>query len=88
MYIHLENNFQGELPMLSVGKREFTLNTSKYLKKVEETGEEIVITHQSKPTLRLIPIKPKTIKGLKGIITKCEVVGDINDPVFPGYDQW
>lgn len=74
--------------MLIVGKREFTLNTTKYLKKVEQTGEDIVITHHNKPTLKLVPIKPKTIKDLSGIITECAVKGDINDPVFPGYDRW
>lgn len=74
--------------MLTVGKREFTLNTTKYLKKVEQTGEDVVITHHNKPTLRLVQIKPKTVKDLSGIITECTVIGDINDHVFPGYDQW
>jgi len=74
--------------LLKVGKREFTLHTSKYLKRVEQSCEEIVITHQNKPTLKIVPIKPKKVKSLSGLITKYEIVGDINDPIIPGYDLW
>jgi antitoxin (DNA-binding transcriptional repressor) of toxin-antitoxin stability system len=66
-----------------IGKREFTLHTSKYLAHVEKTGEELVITHQDEPRLRLIPIRPKTLGDLKGLLTTVEVVGDLNDPVLP-----
>jgi antitoxin (DNA-binding transcriptional repressor) of toxin-antitoxin stability system len=74
--------------MKRVGKREFTLHTSKYLKQVEETGEDLTITHQDRPTLRLTPIKPKTIHDLRGTITHANSVGDINEPVLPDLKQW
>lgn len=74
--------------MPQVGKREFLLHTSKYLKKIEKGGGELTITHQNTPTLKVIPIKPKSIDDLRGIIKTCKVVGDINDPVFPKFNKW
>lgn len=74
--------------MLRVGKQEFTLHTSKYIKKAEKNGEEIIITCKNRPTLKLISIKPKKITDLFGTISKYKVNGDINDPIFPGYDEW
>jgi len=73
---------------MNVGKREFTLYTSKYLRQVEETGDELTITHQNQPRLKLIPLSKKTIKDLAGVITECEVDGDINDAIFPPLDKW
>lgn len=74
--------------MITVGKREFTLGTSKYLKQAQEMGEEIVITHQKKPVLKLVPLNQKTIKDLRGLITQIEEVEAVTEPVFPPYDQW
>lgn len=74
--------------MQTVGKREFTLHTSKYLKKVENDGEDLIITHQNKPALKLTMVKPKTLRDLSGLITHCKVIGNLNDLVFPGFDEW
>lgn len=74
--------------MLKVGKRDFMLRVSKYLKRVENRGEEIVITHQNRPTLKLVPIRPKTIKDLRGFIRQLRTREDINKPVLPGLDKW
>lgn len=71
----------------SVGKREFIQHTSQYLKEAELTGG-IIITHQNKPVLKLIRIEDISIKDLKGNITHLKIVGDINDPILPGYDEW
>ena len=74
--------------MLNVGKREFLLHTSKYLKIVENKGENVVINHHNKPVLKIIPFKPKKIKDLSGLITHLKIKGDINDHVLPGFDLW
>lgn len=71
-----------------VGKREFTLHTSRYLKLVERTGRELTITHQNRPSLKLVPIKPKSIRDLSGTIQRLVIRGDINDPVLKGFDEW
>ncbi|HBF12603.1 MAG TPA: hypothetical protein DDW49_04310 [Deltaproteobacteria bacterium] len=74
--------------MAMLGKRNFLLHASKYLKKVEETGEAITITHQNQPRLKIVPFKPKTIKDLRGAITHLRVKGDLNKPILGDFDSW
>jgi antitoxin (DNA-binding transcriptional repressor) of toxin-antitoxin stability system len=74
--------------MQSVGKREFTQKTSFYLKMVESDGRALVITHRKVPCLKLVPLKNKSILDLKGTVGKIKVLGSINDPILPGYDEW
>ncbi len=69
-----------------VGKREFIQYTSKYLKWVEE-GKELIITHQNKPELVLMKVKEMTFKQMRGF-ADVKIVGDINEHVLPGYDEW
>jgi carbamate kinase len=71
----------------TIGKREFIQHTSKYLKWVEEQNEELIITHQNKPDLVLIKLKPKSFEDMQGF-TKIKVHGDINAHVLPGCDKW
>ncbi len=67
---------------VTVGKREFIQHTSKYLKLVERYGE-ITISHQNHPALRIMPIKEKRVKDLRGLVQTIKVHGDINDHVVP-----
>ncbi len=71
----------------TIGKREFVQHTSKYIKWVEEHNEELVITHHNKPELVLLKIKNKTFNDLRGF-GDIKVIGDINEHVLPGYDEW
>ncbi|MBF0492158.1 MAG: type II toxin-antitoxin system prevent-host-death family antitoxin [Deltaproteobacteria bacterium] len=73
--------------MTQVGKREFLQHASKYLNKAKD-GEEIVITHRNKPELKLVPVRKKSILNLRGKMDIKVLKGDINDPVFPPFDQW
>jgi len=72
-------------PMIS--KKEFIHNTSRYLKLAQEQGG-LVITHRNSPALELVPVKKKSIKDLKGLLTEVKVEGDINDPAFEDFDKW
>lgn len=74
-------------PLHRTGKREFIQHTSKYLKLVESTGEELIITHQNEPDLILKKIKPKVFSDLRGIAA-IKIIGDINEPILPGYNEW
>jgi len=69
-----------------VGKREFIQHTSTYLKWVDNKNQ-LIITHQNKPALIIIKIKPKAFSDLKGL-TDIKVEGDMNEHVLPGYDEW
>jgi len=74
--------------MLGVGKRDFLLNTSKYLSLVEKKGLPLIVNHRNKPVIKITPLKPKAIKDLAGLIKQIKIKGNINDPIFPGYDSW
>lgn len=66
----------------SIDKRKFIQHTSRYLKQAELYGG-LIITYQNKPALKLIPIKNKTTKDLRGLISYVKVKGDINDSILP-----
>lgn len=74
-------------PNKIIGKREFIQHTSKYIKFVEETNEELIITHHNKPELILTKIKLKSFADMRGLID-IKVHGDINEHVLPGYNEW
>ncbi len=76
------------MSVITVGKRDFLLHTSKYIKMAELNDHEIIIAHHKKPMLHLSVIKQKNIRDLKGIIKKIETKDDINAPILPSYDQW
>ena len=71
----------------AIGKREFIQHTSKYIKLVEEQGQDIVITHHNRPDLVLSKIKPHSLRDLRGCV-KIKIHGDINESVLPGFEQW
>jgi hypothetical protein len=70
----------------TVGKREFIQHTSKYIKLVEKNGDKLIITHQNNPDLLITKITSKSFKDLRGLTIK--VHGDINEPVFPEFEEW
>ena len=72
---------------LMIGKKEFIQQTSKCLKLVEEKGQ-LIITHHGEPCLIVKTIKEKSVRELRGLITKIETAEDINTPVFEGIDKW
>lgn len=75
-------------PAKKVGKREFSNHTSKYLNRVERTGEELLITDRKKTVLKIVPVERKTLTSLRGLFKKIKIKGDINDPVFLPFDKW
>lgn len=71
----------------AIGKREFIQHTSKYIKLVEEQGQELVITHHNRPDLVLSKIKLKSFQDLRGSVM-IKIHGNINESILPEYDQW
>ena len=74
-------------PPKEIGKREFIQHTSRYLQWVENENQSLIITHHNEPDLILMKIRSKTLSDLRGLAT-IKVIGDINDPILPGYDLW
>ena len=70
----------------TVSKSEFTPHALQYLRQVEETGEELVITDQGVPVLRIIPYSesPAAImESLRNSVKKYE------NPLEPvGLGDW
>ena len=58
----------------TIGKREFIQHTSKYIKLVEEQGQELVITHHNRPDLVLSKIKLKSLHDLRGSVAYSDEV--------------
>lgn len=72
---------------IMIGKKEFIHHTSKYLK-MAEAGEELVITHRNEPCLYLVPVKKKSVHGLRALLKNVKLHEDINTPVIKGFDEW
>ena len=69
---------------------EFKAKCLKLMDRVQDTGEELVITKHGKPVAKLVPVqdeKPSLFGSMKGSV---EIVGDIVGPVLDEdwEEQW
>lgn len=71
---------------MRVSKREFTQQTSKYLKLAQK--EKVIVTHRGEPQLQLTAYRTKNKKAsqLKGSIPIQICEDDINTPVLEEFD--
>jgi antitoxin (DNA-binding transcriptional repressor) of toxin-antitoxin stability system len=73
--------------MQTISKSKLKANMLEIFRTIEETGEEVIVTHYSKPVLRITPIaKKKSVD---------EVFADwrgytvfLEDPDEPTIDEW
>jgi len=70
-----------------VSKSALKAKMLEYFRRVEETGEELVVTDNNQPTLRIVPIRrriPASIAfaDVRGRVVYCE---DITSPTT---DEW
>lgn len=73
---------------MTVGKRDFLLNSNRYLKKVEEQKRELIVTYRNKPVFKITPIGTGEFDQLRGLIKKIDVDGKITDPEFEDFKSW
>lgn len=70
----------------SVSKSQFKPHALEYLRKIEQTGEELIITDHGRPVLKVIPfvIDPEeSFRGLRNTVLHYA------DPLAPaGTDDW
>jgi len=53
--------------MITVSKSELKARMLAYFRKVEETGEELIVTDRSRPVLKITPLEKKsTVKDVFG----------------------
>ena len=68
--------------MNTVSKSQLKAHMLEYFRKVEETGEELVVTSRSKPTLKVVPIatKKSVDEIFSGIRKVVQIHGDLSEP--------
>lgn len=68
--------------MNTVSKSQLKAHMLEYFRKVEETGEELVVTSHSKPTLKVVPIiaKKNVDEIFSGIRKVARIHGDLSEP--------
>lgn len=73
--------------METVSKSALKAKMLEYFRKVEESGEELIVTDSGEPVLRIVPIRkrlsPDAVFGkLRGRVVYHE------DPLAPTTDEW
>ena len=68
--------------MNTVSKSQLKAHMLEYFRRVEETGEELVVTSHSKPTLKVVPIaaKKSVDEIFSGIRKVAQIHGDLSEP--------
>jgi len=71
----------------TVSKSALKAKMPEYFRRVEESGEELVVTDNNRPTLRIVPIRQRqsgadTFAGLQGQVAYHE------DVMTPTADEW
>ena len=73
--------------MITVSKGVLKAKMLEYFRRVEETGEELIVTSHRVPVLRIQPIKPKkTVKEVFGHHWGKVKISD--DIMQPETDEW
>lgn len=73
--------------MNSVSKSELKAKMLEYLRQVEQTGEELVITDNRKPVLKVVPIKSGS--KVNDVFDKHRTkIGKVSDVLAPLTDEW
>lgn len=74
-------------PMATVSKSALKAKMLEYFRKVEETGEELIVTDNNEPVLRVVPIR----KRVPAATLFADVRGKLvyhEDPLAPTTDEW
>lgn len=71
---------------MEISKSKFKPKSLEYFRKVQETGEPLIITDHGKPVLKIVPYTPspdELLQVLRGSVLKYE------DPLEPvGAEDW
>jgi prevent-host-death family protein len=73
--------------MEPVSKSALKAKMLEYFRKVEETGEELVVTDNNQPTLRIVPIRAR----ISAAVSFADVRGRVvyhEDVLAPTADEW
>ncbi|MGD2156817.1 MAG: hypothetical protein PVG14_00140 [Anaerolineales bacterium] len=73
----------------TISKSKLKAKMLEIFRQLEDSGEELIVTHYGKPVLKVVPIKPKTtveelFGDLQGHVTYLE---DINQPTLAEWED-
>jgi len=73
--------------LITISKARLKAKMLEYFRRVEETGEELVVTNHGKPTLRVVPYgRKRSVEDAFGIIR--EKAAEHGSVVEPETDEW
>ncbi len=70
---------------LTISKAKLKPQLLKYLREVQTSGKELIVTHRGRPVLKIVPYTekpPVLLKKLRGSVTKYQ------DPLKPVKVEW
>lgn len=70
----------------TISKSSFEERPEEFLREVESTGEDLVITDHGKPVLRLVPYMPSPTEALEALRGSVLRYDDPTEPV--GLEDW
>jgi prevent-host-death family protein len=73
----------------TISKSKLKAKMLEIFRQVEISGEEIIVTHQGKPVLKIVPIEQKsTVEELFGHIQgRVIYLGDIDEPTLTEWEE-
>jgi prevent-host-death family protein len=73
--------------MKKISKSALKARLLEYFRRVEETGEELIVTDHDRPVLRIVPIRSRTpaAEAFAGLRGKVVYHGDILEPTT---EEW
>lgn len=73
--------------MLTVSKSALKAKMLEYFRRIEETGDELIVTDNNEPVLRILPIRKRVPAATAFADVRGRVVYH-EDPVAPTTDEW
>lgn len=69
-----------------VSKSRFKSHALEYFRQIQQTGEELIITDNNKPVLKIVPYSEDPLSALKSLR---DMVVSFEDPLEPvGQEDW
>ena len=73
--------------MITVSKNVLKAKMLEYFRRVEQTGEELIVTNNNIPTLKVVPIKTK--KKVQEVFADLQGCIEIDDSIMePETEEW
>ncbi len=73
--------------MREIGAAEFKARCLNEMERVRRTRQEVVVTKRGVPFVKVVPLPPAKPFKLGALADRCEIVGDITEPVYTD-EEW